>query len=198
MVLVAVVIEGAAALAWFSRPADPFNPLAILASLLLGLATFAGWAALLVRSLRRSRLSVGLLVAPVLAALVIGLVHSGAAARLRFRLVDRAAFEQVVSAVPAPVIDLPGRDLTPAESADAFEDFPGACPARIGTLRIARCSSFAAGYLFYDRAGSGVLDDGGVAYLPAGAPRHDVGSGEFEHPQFVRLSGPWYAFSASW
>lgn len=65
-------------------------------------------------------------------------------------------------------------------------------------LRIRQCATFAAGYLFYDTAGSGVVDDGGVPYLLSGAPRHDVGNGDFEHPYFAHLAGPWYAFSSGW
>lgn len=86
----------------------------------------------------------------------------------------------------------------PAQPGAAGGDFPGRCPTSFGTLHISECASFSAGYLFYDRAGSGVIDDGGVAYLPRGAPQHDVGNGGFESPQFQHLIGPWYGFASSW
>lgn len=198
ILLVATAVEGAVALVVFSHPAEPFRPLAILLTLLLGLVTFSCWVGLLVHSLKRHRLPVGLVLAPVLAALVVGLVQTGTSARLRFLVVDRAAFEQVVSQVPAPVVALPDHDLTAEESDESFTDFPGPCPKRIASLRIRECATFTAGYLLYGNAGSGVLDDGGIAYLPAGAPGHDVGNGNFEDPRFVHLAGPWYAFSSSW
>lgn len=69
-------------------------------------------------------------------------------------------------------------------------------PYRVHPVR--DCAAFAAGHLFYDEYGSSLVDDGGIAYLPEGVPRHEVGNGSFEAPRFVHLAGPWYAFASSW
>lgn len=50
--------------------------------------------------------------------------------------------------------------------------------------------------IFYERTGS-FSDDAGFAYLPDG-PFPELENGGFERPQFRHLSGPWYAWTASW
>lgn len=190
VVAVAVLVivsrpTGAAGLWWFALP-------------ILGLLSVGCWLVIAVHSFVRRRLPLGLVIAPLIGVLTVGLVYTSTASKVRFAVRDRHAFEAVVAQAPAPVIALPDRDLTEDESYRAYTDFPGPCPSSIGTLHIRDCATFPAGYLFYDRAGSGLLDDGGVAYMPAGAPSHDVGNGSFESPHFQHLAGPWYAFTSSW
>lgn len=176
---------GAAGAWWFALP-------------ILGLLSVCCWLAVAIPSIVHRRLPVGVIIAPLVGVLTIGLLHTSAASRLRFTLVDRARFEAVVAQAPAAVIALPDHDLTDDESYQTMGTFPGHCPSQIGSLHIRECATFAAGYLFYDSVGSGFVDDGGVAYLPAGVPTHDVGNGSFESPQFEHLAGPWYAFASSW
>lgn len=180
-----------------SHPAGPAG-LTILLYPGLGLVAVGCWVSVVVHSIVVRRLPVGVVLAPLVGVLMASLVQTGAASRLRFALVERPAFESVVGRAPVPVVDLPDQDLTDEESSELEGAFPGPCPAWIGTLRIRGCSTFAAGYLFYDEAGSGFIDDGGVAYMPEGIPQFDVGNGSFESPQFRHLVGPWYAFASSW
>lgn len=52
------------------------------------------------------------------------------------------------------------------------------------------------GVLFRERTG-GFFDDSGFAYLPDG-PDADGKNMGLESPEILHLSGPWYAWSASW
>jgi hypothetical protein len=195
--LVTALVVAAIILVMSSHPAGPAG-LAWLALPLLGLGTVCCWTAVAIHSAVRRRLPRALIIAPLVGLLTAGLVCTATPSRLRFILIDRPAFEAVVERTPAPIITLPDRDLTDEEADDTYDDFPGPCPTFIGTLHIQDCASFAAGYLFYDSAGSGFIDDGGLAYMPAGAPIHDVGNGAFESPQFWHLYGDWHAFASSW
>jgi hypothetical protein len=177
--------NGAAGLGWFALP-------------ILGLLSACLWLGVGIHSIVHRRLPLGLIVAPLIGVLTVALVYSFSMSRIRFILLDRPAFAAIIAQVPAPVVNLPDRDLTEDESYQTFDDFPGPCPPVIGTLIIRDCATFAAGYLFYDEAGSGLVDDGGIAYMPAGIPSHDVGNGSFESPDFVHLTGPWYSFASSW
>ena len=53
------------------------------------------------------------------------------------------------------------------------------------------------GWIVYHSTGSGMFDDAGFAYLPAG-PTDGLGDGSWENPRFVHLGGPWYSWTASW
>lgn len=199
-----VLIATAGVVAWIilfvsSGPNGPTG-LLVLAVMILGPLSALLWLGVGIHSIERRRLPPGLIIAPLIGVLTVGLVYSFGASmsRIRFVILDRPAFAAVVAQAPAPVVDLPDRDLTEDESFERFSDTPGPCPPVIGTLIISECWTFAAGYLFYDEAGSGILDDGGIAYLPAGPPKHDVSNGSFESPQFEHLTGPWYAFASSW
>ncbi len=185
LLLIASGPTGPAGLAWFALP-------------LLGLGSLCCWLGVAIHSVVRRRLPAGLIIAPLIGLVTAGLIYTSTPSRIRFILVDRPAFNAVVARAPAPAVTILDRDLTEDEANDTYGDFPGPCPAHIGTIRVRECASFSAGYLFYDSAGSGFIDDGGLAYLPSGAPTHDVGDGSFEHPQFRHLFGPWYAFASSW
>lgn len=160
--------NGPAGLEWFALP-------------ILGLVSVGIWLGVGVHSIVRRRFSRGLIIAPLIGLLTVGVVYNVNLSGVRFVLLDQPAFAAIVAEAPAPVVNLPDRDLTEDESHDTYGEFPGRCPAVIGTLAIRECATFAAGYLFYDVAGSGLIDDGGIAYLPAGAPRHDVGNGRSSH-----------------
>ena len=197
VLLVTAAVVAVVLLLIASHPAGPAGP-AWFAFPLLGIGSLCCWLLFAIRAVIHRRLSPGLIVAPLLGVLTAGLIYTSTPSRVRFILIDRPAFEQVVKHAPPPAITLPNRDLTDDEANDTYRDFPGPCPTFIGTLHIQECASFAAGYLFYDQAGSGLVDDGGLAYLPAGAPTHDVGNGAFESPEFMHLYGHWYAFASSW
>lgn len=196
LVWVAVIV-GSLILMICSHPAGPAG-LALLGLPVLGMGALVCWLIAVIDSAIHRRFTAGLVIAPLIAALTIGLVYTATASKVRFVLLDRPGFNAIVRQAPAPTVTLYDRDLTEDEAYDTYNDFPGPCPSWIGTLHIRECASFSAGYLFYDWAGSGFIDDGGLAYLPQGAPTHDVGNGSFEHPDFWHFHGPWYAFASSW
>lgn len=195
MLIAIAAFVGSAILFIGSHPAGP--GFAWLAMPILGLLSVGCWLGVGIHSIAHRRLPLGLVIAPLIGVLTFVLVYTPTASRLRFNLVDRPALEAIVAQAPAPVITLPDRELTEDESYETFDSFSGNCPSVIGLLLISECGTFAAGYLFYDQAGFG-FNDGGIAYLPAGPPEHDVGNGSFESPTFVHLAGPWYTFASSW
>jgi hypothetical protein len=69
-------------------------------------------------------------------------------------------------------------------------------PERIGLYGVRDFETVPGGWIVYDESGSGLFDDAGFAYLPAG-PTPDLGDGLWESPQFRHLGGPWYSWTAS-
>jgi hypothetical protein len=51
--------------------------------------------------------------------------------------------------------------------------------------------------VIFEEANGGLVDDSGFAWLPHG-PDPSMENGSFERPEFRHLSGPWYAWTASW
>jgi hypothetical protein len=95
----------------------------------------------------------------------------------------RSTFEGTVAAA-GPV---------PIETSDSWLPFPGACPDRLGSYRIAECHAFTGGFMFLQQRNAWG-DDAGFAYAPDGLSSS-------EDPQvlpssgFTHLVGPWYAWS---
>lgn len=177
----------------FSHPAGPtFHGL--VASPFLGLAAIICRGVVATQSIARRQLPVGLIIAPLMGLLTVGLLCSDISA-FRFRHLDRPAFDAIVAEAPAPVVPPTENDLT--EDDEYNGSFPGRCPTFIGTIRIRMCETFTAGYLFY-QDGTGTSNDGGLAHMPEGEPSYYVGNGNFERPEFLHLAGPWYAFTSSW
>ena len=77
----------------------------------------------------------------------------------------------------------------------------GWAPVSYGTLQdpaARRANRYIDGaWIVYETSGSGMFDDAGFAYLPAG-PTDGLGEGSWESPRFVHLGGPWYSWTASW
>ena len=118
---------GAQGFSWFAIPG-------------LGIVSVGVWLVVAVYSATKRRLFVGLVVAPLIGMLTVALLYFSIPSRVRFVMFDRPAFDAIVAKAPAPVIDLPGRDLTEDESYARERSFPGPCPDRIGTLRIRECA----------------------------------------------------------
>ena len=75
---------------------------------------------------------------------------------------------------------------------------PGRLPIPSGLYMITDCATVPqGGYIFYDDLGTAMVDYAGFAYLPNGIPRA-LDQSDFESPEFVRIRGPWYSFTASW
>jgi len=70
-------------------------------------------------------------------------------------------------------------------------------PPSIGWYDVDNLRHVDGGWIIYETTGSGMLDDAGFAYLPAG-PTNSLGDGSWENPRFVHLGGPWYTWTASW
>jgi hypothetical protein len=192
LLLVVAAVVAVLLLNTFSHPAGP-TFYGVLALPVLGLTAVICWVAVARRSVARRQLPLGLVIAPVMGLLTVWLLHSDLSA-WRFKHLDRPAFDAVVAQAPAPVVPLTAND----DTGDGYNsDFPGRCPTFIGTLHVAQCATFTAGYLFYQNGTTG-SNDGGLAYMPTGKPPYYVGNGSFESPQFVHLAGPWYAFTSSW
>ncbi|TYB34797.1 hypothetical protein FXF50_26675 [Micromonospora sp. AP08] len=95
---------------------------------------------------------------------------------------DRAPFDEVVTKLPPP------------PALDAFDSVDA--PDKIGSCDIGSSYGVKGGYIFYAVDSPG-LDDSGWGYFPNG-PDGDLGNGEWEGPQFERIEGPWYHWTASW
>lgn len=164
-----------------------FGGFLLLAAVVLPVLAVAAvlWAARLVLFVRRRRAwSWWFAVAPAGALLVLGLFVADVPQRARWDA-SRPAFERVVAGLPpAPAA---GDDWQPVD-----------VPARIGAYGVqAAYRVHDGGLVFYDDTGSGLADDAGIAYLPAG-PDPSLENGSFEAPSFEHLGGPWYAWTASW
>ncbi len=102
----------------------------------------------------------------------------------------RAEFEDVRRALPA----------APSDAERPFDDdwLDVDVPARIGDICIDRASHVPrGGVVMWDCYGSGLVDDAGFAYLPAG-PWPELETGWFEAPEYHDLGDGWYSFTASW
>lgn len=186
----------ALALVWvlyaFSNFAQPVVPMFFAAVALA--AVGIGWLVIVVVALvHKQRPPTIALLAPVLVLIVFGASFSDLAWKARWILSEPAFNAVVERAGPAAPIAPPGADLDEDEGWTDLEP----CRSVIGLYGIRSCSGIPGGYVFYDNVGSGLIDDGGVAYLPYGIPP-DAGTGWFESPEFVHLHGDWYAFAASW
>ena len=82
----------------------------------------------------------------------------------------------------------------PEPSPDAYPpDLP--VPKTLGSYRITLASRVIGGVIFHEIHGA-FLNDAGFAYLPGGPTAQPYG--DLQSPAFVHLSGPWYAWTASW
>lgn len=124
-----------------------------------------------------------IIVALVLLVTVVG-VASGLPLATRFAL-SEPAFGNFVGRAGPPPASLADDDL-----------IERACPGRLGLYAIDRCEVTAGGYLFFDPLGNALVDHAGFAYLPDGPVL--ASNAGFELQELVHLSGPWYAFAASW
>ncbi|GAA3635074.1 hypothetical protein GCM10022236_42100 [Microlunatus ginsengisoli] len=173
-----------------SNLAAPFFPLAFAASVLFGLGVW--WLCLAVLAvLRRQRPPLVVLITPIVVLPLVALGFTTLPIKARW-LLSEPVFNAIVERAGPPT-------LRPADPDDEDEGWSelDPCPTVIGTYLVNECSQFPGGYLFWDSAGSGLIDDGGVAYLPNGIP-DDLDTGWFESPEFTHLHGPWYAFASSW
>jgi hypothetical protein len=122
------------------------------------------------------------LVAPAGGALVLALIISDAPLRARWAL-SQHAFEQAVSHVPSSPSRTEWEQLTPDRG-------------RVGWYDVTTIYRVGDAVIFYEQTGD-LIDNAGFAYLPSG-PFPELSNGSFESPRFVHLSGPWYAWTASW
>lgn len=122
------------------------------------------------------------LVAPLGGVLVLALVLGSVPLRVRWAM-SESDFESWA-------------DRAPPES-EVSEIVRFDVPSRIGLYRIRQAYRQGEAVIFYEARGSGIVDDAGFAYLPHG-PFPQLVSGSFESPTFRHLSGPWYAWTASW
>ena len=134
---------------------------------------------------RRRHRAVGslkwLLIAPVGGLLVVALLWWEVPLRLRWAL-SQASFEKVVAEAPSGGSR---GDWRPIEA-----------DGRIGLYRVVSTHRVGEAIIFYEASGA-FTDDAGFAYLPQG-PFPELNTGWFESPNFRHLSGPWYAWVASW
>ena len=69
-------------------------------------------------------------------------------------------------------------------------------PAHVGAYDIQRGYRAGHALILYEAHGD-LFDDAGFAYLPDG-PDPALANGSFEAPQYTRLGGDWYSWTASW
>ncbi len=157
----------------------PIGLLAVLALLVLG----GLWCVRLSLAIaQRAEWSLGRWsFAPGLGIAAAGFYLLGLPVKLRFALA-RAEFQAVLSSLPAN------------ESLEEGDQV--SVPDRIGSYQITGAHQVDGGVLFYERWGAWI-DDAGFAYLPKG-PHRNLENGNFERPDFRRLGGGWYAWTASW
>lgn len=98
---------------------------------------------------------------------------------------SQAAFEAEVAAVGMvpPVTD--------RDDDGYFDRYPGACPRRLGDLRVVECRSLDGGYLFL-QAQNALTDDSGIMYLPGG-PK--AAAEWLVDETVVPLGGPWFSWT---
>lgn len=134
---------------------------------------------------RRRHRAVGsatwLLIAPLGGILVIALLWSETPLRVRWAL-SQNSFAKVVKEAP------------PGESRRDWRRLEA--DGRVGLYRVTEAHRVGEAIIFYEANGA-LFDDAGFAYLPQG-PFPELDTGWFESPQFRHLSGPWYAWIASW
>lgn len=134
---------------------------------------------------RRKGLDVGsarwFLVAPIGGLIVVSLLVAAVPLRARWELSDDA-FAAIVS------------DAPPATEKTEWVGFD--VPSRIGSFEITAAYRVGDAVILYEKNGY-LSDDAGFAYLPSG-PFPELNTGSFESPRFRHLSGPWYAWVASW
>ena len=173
-----------------SNLAVPFFPFAFAAALLLAMGTW--WLGLIVLSVgHRQRPPFVLLLAPLIVLPLVAAGFTTMPTKVRWILTE-PTFNAIVEKAGQPTV----RPVNPTDEEDGWSGF-SPCPRVVGSYLIFECSQFPGGYLFWDEAGSGMIDDGGVAYLPKGIPT-DASTGWFESPEFTHLHGHWYAFASSW
>lgn len=69
---------------------------------------------------------------------------------------------------------------------------------RIGWYEVNEFRYIEGGWIVYDVGSSGLFDDAGFAYLPAGPPSRAGGDSGAETLRFIHLGGPWYSWTSSW
>lgn len=117
------------------------------------------------------------LLAPACGVLALGLVIADVPLKARWAI-SRADFEEVV------------------DEALADDDHRSVEHRRLGLYIITLVYRQRDAVIFYELTGA-LSHDAGFAYLPDG-PFPELEDGSFERPQFRHLSGPWYAWTASW
>ncbi len=144
--------------------------LAILAA--FGLA----WLVLIFLAWHRDRPLVWYGVAAILTVVVSGLIALRVPLQARWT-VSRSAFDRLAARIAA--------------------DPDASVSGRIGLYDVRYLRHIDGGWIVHDTVGTGLVDDAGFAYLPAG-PTDDLGDGDWENPRFTHLGGPWYSWTASW
>ncbi|MBL7497853.1 hypothetical protein I6A84_23435 [Frankia sp. CNm7] len=120
-------------------------------------------------------------VAPLVGALVAGLVVADVPRPVRWDL-SRGAFESVVVGLPPASADAEWHDID--------------VPTWVGAYRIIGAYRVGTAVIFYEETGA-LFDDAGFAYLPDG-PDPALANGSFESPRYHHLDGPWYTWVAGW
>ena len=167
----------------------PYCALLVWAVVVVTLATIVVWLIwLVVFRVVEGPWSRWFALAPAIGLVVVALLSVHLPIRARWILTSQSAFDEVVAAIPAASTPR-SSDIDPQEVT---------VPGWIGTYHITSAERVDGGFLFREGTlGGGFLSYAGFAYLPDG-PNDTLASGSFESPDFVHLSGPWYAFTASW
>jgi len=163
-------------------------------SLALTLAVTLGWIAAVVISIHRRQMKWTVITIALIALVTTGTICVNLPLRARFVL-NHGAFTALIAEAGAP----PRLPVNPgdAQIREMWTDFPTACPDSIGSFGIRDCSTFPAGYLFYDDIGV-ISQESGIAYMPEGVPAFDLSTDSFESPSFTHIYGPWYGFQSGW
>lgn len=140
-----------------------------------------GWLVWLGLAITRRRWARGLLVAPLAAALVVGLAATNLPFRLRWEL-SRGAFEAQVQQLPP-------------EPGDGDDWVVISEPGHLGLFGVSSVQRAPGGVVFEEPLGG--FDDTGVAWLPHG-PDPRMENGSFERPTYWHIEGPWWGWAASW
>lgn len=177
----AALVVPALLILWaFSFPGSNFllllfvSPWLLLAAVIWLIRTIACWRWPLDPPARSRR---WLFVSPLAGVLAVTLLWAHVPLTLRFAHA-KTSFETYV---PPALADSKFNDIT---------------SHHIGTYNIVQIYRNLEAVIFVEATGN-FMDDAGFAYLPRG-PRPGLGNGSFEAPQFVHLSGQWYAWTASW
>jgi hypothetical protein len=116
-------------------------------------------------------------VPPVVVLATLGVAASDVPLQVRFDLA-RGSLDELVDSLP------PGDEYVEVDR-------------WVGTYPIVAAARVPGGVVLKDGVGSGIVDSGGLARLPAG-PTDDLEDVGFESPQWHDLGGGWWSFSASW